>query len=195
MSSSFTSTLSGSVAIPAFAALSLHAESQNCSNPCTTPFTVVIDSSPSILAAGPEPPTRPSSPPDNSITIDKVFPPYKYTFNAPASLKLGPEAKSHFSGCSESISGYHIASHGCTLPYSPPPLSSTPATSSLQHSLSTNDLSHRVIATHSNPLLPLAATPNTSHSFASFSSSPYDVVRQLASKSGLAYPHYKIWRM
>ena len=64
------STLSDSVATPALAAFSLHAESQDCSNPCTTPFPVVNESSPSTLAAGPEPPTRPSSPPDNSITTD-----------------------------------------------------------------------------------------------------------------------------
>ena len=40
MSYSPISTLSDSVSTPALAAFSLHAESQDCSNPCTTPFPV-----------------------------------------------------------------------------------------------------------------------------------------------------------
>ena len=183
MSYSSTSTLSDSVVTtPAFAAFPLHAESQVHSSPRTTTFPVVIESSSSTSTAGSEPPTRPSSPPDNANSTDKVLPVHKYTSNAPAPLQFGPEVKRYFPESNTSplrinkrIPTSPPAGTSQISPYSPPPsLSTTLASSSSRHPSSTNDTLQRAIATQSSPPPPSAATSNTSHSFASSSSSPYN---------------------
>jgi hypothetical protein len=103
----------------------------------------------------------PFSPPDNSISTDKVLSVYKYTSNAPVPLQLGPEAKriptSPLTGTSQ------------ILPYFPPLLSSTLAPSSSQHPPSVNDFSQEVIATCNSPLAPWGATPHTAYSSVSSS--------------------------
>jgi len=72
MSYSSTSTLSDSVVTtPAFPAFPLHTESQVHSSPRSTTFPVVIESSSLTSIAGSEPPTRPSSPPDNLNSTSK----------------------------------------------------------------------------------------------------------------------------
>ena len=161
MSYSSTSTLSDSVVTtPAFAAFPLHAEFQDAFSPRTTAFPVVIESSTSTSTAGSEPPTRPSSPPDDSILPNKA---HKYTANAPAPLKLGPEAKRLFP--ESNTSPLRINKRVTT---SPPvgasqTLPSLPlAVSSSRNPSSTND-------TPTNPPVPSSATPNTSLSFASSS--------------------------
>jgi len=172
MSYSSTSTLSDSVVTtPAFAAFPLHAESQDATrsfSPRTTAFPVVIESSTLTSTAGSEPPTRPSSPPDTSGLLNDVPPVHKYTANAPALLKLGPEVKRFFP--ESNTSPLRINKR---IPTSPPVgasqiLAALPlAASSLHNPSSTND-------TPINPLAPSSATPNTSHSFASSSSPSYD---------------------
>ena len=73
-------------------------------------FPVVIESSSSTSTASSEPPTRPSSPANNSNSTDKVLPAHKYTSNAPAPLQFSPEVKRFFPNwilChSGSICGY-----------------------------------------------------------------------------------------
>jgi hypothetical protein len=67
MSHSSTSTLSDSVVTPlAFAGFPLRTESLDYHSPRMTAF-LVIELSASTSAAGSEPPTRPSSPPDNVL--------------------------------------------------------------------------------------------------------------------------------
>ena len=184
---------------PAFAAFPFHAESQDQSSPRITPFPVVIESSASTTTAGSESLTRPSSPPNNSISTDKVPPTYKYTTNAPAPLKLGPETKKFFPESNTSplrinkrIPTSPPMGTSQISPYSPPPLSLTLASpSSQQHpSSSTNDSPQGANATHTSPPAPSSATPNTP------SRCPYHPrmidVHQLMLKSELAFPYYKI---
>jgi len=75
------------VTTPAFAAFPLYAESQDPEtskkinhsfSPRTTAFPVVIESSTSSSNASSEPPTRPSTLPENPSSTNKVLPIHKY---------------------------------------------------------------------------------------------------------------------
>ena len=112
-------------------AFPLRTNSQVHSSPCTTAFPVVIESSTSSSTASSEP-TRPSSPPDNLSSANKVLPTYKYTSNAPAPLQFGPEAKRFFPELNTSplrinkrIPTSPPVGTSQISPYSPPPLAST----------------------------------------------------------------------
>ena len=75
---------------PTLCRISIH------SSPRATVFPAVIKSSSSTSTTGSEPPTRPSSPPGNWNSTDKVPTAHKYTSNVPALLQFGHETKGFF---------------------------------------------------------------------------------------------------
>jgi hypothetical protein len=148
-------------ATPAFAALPLHADSQDRSNPRTTPFPVVIKSTSSTSIAGSEPPTRPFPPPDNSISTAVLQRAANRILRHSGSIGRYPHRLLfvfHRSGLiPRLLHCRRLALFSSRYPSS-----------------STNNSSQRVIATFSSSPPISAATLNTSRSNASLLSPPYD---------------------
>ena len=168
------------VASPAFAALPLHADSQDRSNPRTTPFPVVIKSTSSTSTAGSEPPTRPSSPPDNSISTAILQRAANRILRHSGSIARYP----HRLLFVFHRSGIILHLLHCRR------LSRFPLHDI--HLLPTNDPSQRVIATFSSSPPISTATLNTSRSNTSLLSSSYDRRPSTDAQGGLAFLYYKI---
>lgn len=168
------------IATPAFAALPLHADSQDRSNPSTTLFPVVIKSTSSTSTAGSEPPTRPFSPSDNSISTAVLQRAAHRILRHSGSIGRYPHRLLfvfHRSGLTlrllhcRRLSRFPL--HDIHLPL-------------------TNDPSQKVIATFSSSPPISATTPNTSRSNASLLSSSYDRHPSTDAQGRLASLYYKI---